>query len=127
MVFPKQDFNKASVKDADVNKGLLVDLFNKIDEEKINIHSMLLLKDGSRVFRASAYEYDEDTCDDVYSISKSFTSVAIGILYDMNLIKLDDYVLFYFSNDVKDYLPGYELLKIKHLLTMTVGQAGHVR
>jgi len=122
MVFPKQEFNKASVKDANINKGLLVDFFNKIDEDKINIHSMLLLKDGSRVFRASAYDYDEDTKDNVFSVSKSFTSVAIGILYDMKLINLDDYVLFFFNEEVEDYLPGYEKLRIRHLLTMTAGQ-----
>lgn len=122
MVFPKQEFNKASVKDADINKGLLVDLFNKIDEEKMNIHSMVLLKDGSRVFRASAHEYDEDTRDEVFSISKSFLSVGIGILYDLKLITLEDYVLFFFSDDVKEYLPGYEKLKIKHFLSMSAGQ-----
>jgi len=122
MVFPKQDFNKASVKDANINKGLLVDFFNKIDEEKLNIHSMLLLKDGSRVFRASAYDYDEDTKDNVFSVSKSFTSVAIGILQDLKLINLDDYVLFYFSEEVEDYLPGYEKLRIRQLLSMATGQ-----
>ncbi len=122
MIFPKTEFNKASVKDADINKGLLVDLFNTIDEERLNIHSMLLLKDGSRVFRASAYDYDEDTKEEVYSVSKSFTSIAIGILFDLKLVALDDYVLFYFQDDVKEYLPEYESLKIRHLLTMTVGQ-----
>ncbi|MBN2540066.1 MAG: beta-lactamase family protein, partial [Bacilli bacterium] len=122
MVFPKTEFNKASVKDANINKGLLVDLFNQIDEDKLNIHSMLLLKDGSRVFRASAHEYDEDTREEVYSVSKSFTSVAIGILYDLKLLALDDYVLFYFQDDVKEYLPEYESLKIRHLLTMSAGQ-----
>lgn len=122
MVFPKQEFNKASVKDANINKGLLVDFFNKIDEEKFNIHSMVLLKDGSRVFRASAYSYDEDTRDEVWSTSKSFLSVAIGILIDQGLVHLDDPILFFFSKQVKNYLPEYENVKVRHLLTMSVGQ-----
>jgi CubicO group peptidase (beta-lactamase class C family) len=122
MVFPKEDFNKASVKDADMNKGLLADMFDRIENEKINIHSMICLKDGSRVFRASAHDFTEDTKENVYSVSKSFTSVAIGILTDMKLINLDDYVLYFFSKDVSDYLPEYEALKIKHLLTMSSGQ-----
>ncbi len=122
MVFPKKEFNKASVKDADLNKGLLVDMFNKIDDESINIHSMLLLKEGSRVFRASAYDFDEDTKDNVYSVSKSFTSIAIGILCDLKLLNLEDYILFFFSEEVEEYLPGYEKIQIKHLLTMSIGQ-----
>ena len=122
MVFPKQEFNKASVKDANLNKGVLVDLFNKIDKDKLNIHSMVLLKSGSEVFHASAFEYTEDTRDEVYSVSKSFTSIAIGILCDMDLLHLDDIVLYFFKNEIKNYLPEYEKLKVKHLLSMTVGQ-----
>lgn len=122
MIFPKHEFNKASVKDADMHKGLLVDMFNVIDEEQYNIHNLMLLKSGSRVFRASAEGFDEDTKEEVYSVSKSFTSVAIGILSDMNLLNIDDYVLFYFKNDIDQYSPGYEKLQIRHLLTMSVGQ-----
>lgn len=126
MVFPKAEFNKASVKDANINKGTLVDLFNKIDEERFNLHNLMLVKSGSRVFRASALDFTEDTKEEVYSVSKSFTSIAIGILADLKLINLDDYVLFFFQEDVKDYLPGYETLKIKHLLTMSVGQTNDI-
>ena len=122
MIFPKSEFNKASVKDADINKGLLADMFDEIDKEKINIHSMILLKDGSRVFRASAHDFTEDTPENVYSVSKSFTSVAIGMLQDMKLVNIEDNVLFYFAKEVDNYLPEYENLKVKHLLTMSSGQ-----
>ena len=122
MIFPGEEFNKASVKDANINKGLLVDLFNKIDDDSINIHSMMLLKNGSRVFKASAYSFDEDTKENVYSVSKAFTSIAIGILVDKELIRLDTPVLYFFSNEVKNYIKEYEALQIKHLLTMSVVQ-----
>src|SRR5690606_32576858 len=106
-----------------INKGLLVDMFNKIEEEKYNIHSMMLLDEGSKVFEAYAHDFNPDSKNNVYSVSKSFLSVAIGILIDLKLMNLDNLVLFYFSEEVKDYLPEYEKLKVKHLLTMTVGQA----
>lgn len=122
MIFPKQEFNKVSCKEANINKGILVDMFDKIEKEKYNIHSMLLLHQGSKVFDAYADGFDEFRRENTYSISKSFTSLAIGILIDLKLISLEDYVLFFFNEEVKDYLPGYEELKIKHLLTMTVGQ-----
>jgi CubicO group peptidase (beta-lactamase class C family) len=122
MIFPKLDFNKKSCKDANINKGLLVDMFNRIENEKFNIHSMVLLHEGSVVFDAYAYGFNQNTKSNVYSVSKSFTSVAIGILIDMELINLENIVLFYFTEDVDSYLKEYEQLKIKHLLTMTVGQ-----
>jgi len=122
MIFPKDDFNKKSCKEANINKGLLVDMFNKIEDELFDIHSMMLLHEGSKVFEAYAHDYFPETRSNVWSVSKSFTSVAIGILVDMNLLKLDNFVLFYFSDEIKDYLKEYESLKIRHLLTMTVGQ-----
>ena len=122
MIFPKEDFNKKSCKEANINKGLIVDMFNKIEDELYNIHSMILVKDGSKVFEAYAHDFDPSSKNNVYSVSKSFTSVAIGILVDMGLVNLDNFVLFYFNEEVKDYLKEYEKLRIKHLLTMTVGQ-----
>lgn len=126
MVFPKQEFNKISCKEANINKGLLIDMFEQIDKEKYNIHAMMLLHEGSKVFDAYAYGYDESVRENVYSVSKSFTSIAIGILIDLKLVNLEDYILFYFTEEVKDYLKGYEELKIKHLLTMSIGQSQDV-
>ncbi|MFA7076210.1 MAG: serine hydrolase domain-containing protein [Candidatus Izemoplasmatales bacterium] len=122
MIFPKLEFGKKSCKDAGVNKGLLVDMFNKIEEEKYNIHSMMLVHEGEKVFEAYAHDFGIESSSNVYSVSKSFTSIAIGILVDMNLINIDNFVLFYFNDEIKNYLPEYEKLRIRHLLTMTVGQ-----
>ena len=122
MVFPKNEFNKISCKEANINKGLLVDMFNKIEDEAYNIHSMILISNGSKVFDAYAHDFTPETRSNVYSVSKSFLSIAIGILLDMNLIALDNKVLFYFNEEIKDYLTEYEKLTVKQLLTMTVGQ-----
>ncbi|QWB99376.1 beta-lactamase family protein [Mycoplasmatota bacterium] len=121
MVFPKKEFNKISCKEADVSKAHLVDMFEEIIEENINIHQMILLHEGSKVFEVSANGY-EDKKENVYSVSKSFTSIAIGILIDRKILSLDDYVLFYFSDQLKKYEKGYEKLQLRHLLNMTVGQ-----
>ncbi len=122
MVFPKQEFTKASCKDANINKGVLVDLFNKIEEEKFNIHSMMLLHNGERVFQAYASEHSPTTRENLYSVSKSFTSVAVGILMDHNLLHLEDFVVYFFHDELEEFDDEYKKLRIKHLLTMSVGQ-----
>jgi len=121
MIFPKNDFNKISCKEAFVDKHALMDMFDEIESEALNIHQMILLHEGSKVFDAYAKDH-EDKKENVYSVSKSFTSIAIGILIDRGLLSLEDYVLFYFSSDLDKYKPEYEKLKVKHLLTMRVGQ-----
>ncbi len=121
MNYPRKDFEKASCKDANIEKGMLVDLFDKIESDKMNIHAMILVKDGNKVFDAYAKGYGPETKENVYSISKSFTSVAIGILMDRGYLKLDDLVINYFKESLKSYKPIYEQVTIKHLLTMSVG------
>ncbi len=121
MNFPHKDFEKASCKDANIDKGLLVDMFDKIDEEKINIHSMILIKDGNKVFDAYASGYGPDFKEEVYSISKSFTSLAIGICQDMGLLNIHDKIIQYFEGHFKKIKPYYDTMTIQNLLTMTVG------
>jgi len=121
MNYPRKDFEKASCKDANIEKGMLVDLFDKIESDKMNIHAMILVKDGNKVFDAYASGYGPDVRENIYSISKSFTSVAIGILIDRGLLKLDDMILKFFKDSVNNYRPVYETMTLKHLLTMSVG------
>jgi len=123
MNFPHKDFEKASCKDANIEKAMLVDMFDKIDSDKLNLHAMILVKDASKVFDAYAAGYGPEFKENVYSISKSFTSVAIGILQDRGLLKVEDLVLPYFKNEVKTWNPAFDKLTIKHLLTMCVGHA----
>ncbi|HKL47208.1 MAG TPA: serine hydrolase, partial [Candidatus Izemoplasmatales bacterium] len=121
MIFPHQEFNKISCKEAFVHKQSLLDMFEYIKQANLNIHQMILLHKGSKVFDAYAHHH-KDKKENVYSVSKSFTSIAIGILIDQGLLDLDDYVLFYFSDDLDKYHDGYKTLQLKHLLTMTSGQ-----
>ncbi len=122
MVFPHKEFEKASCRDANIEKGLLADMFDFIEKQNFDIHSMILLKDGAKVFDAYAEGFYRFHNEEIYSISKSFTSIAIGICQDQGKLKLDDFILDYFKKDVQNPSPGYEKLTIKHLLTMSVGQ-----
>lgn len=121
MIFPHQSFNKISSKEAFLDKSTIIDMFDYIKKEDLNIHQMILLHQGSMVFDFYAHQH-QGKKENVYSVSKSFTSIAIGILIDQGLLHEEDYVMFYFTDEIDDYQPGYEGLKIKHLLTMTSGQ-----
>jgi len=115
MVFPRKEFEKASCKDANVEKGLIVDMFNKIDAEKWNLHSLILVKNGAKVFDAYATGFGPNHAEDVFSISKSFTALAVGICQDLKLLKITDKVLPLFQKELNgQYLPDYEQLKIEH-------------
>lgn len=122
MIFPRDDFEKSSCKEANIDKNSLIEMFDYIDEQKLNIHQMILIYDGSKVFEAYQDGYGPGTMENIYSMSKSFTSIAIGICQDKGLLKVTDFVLPYFADRITDPLQGYESLTIEHLLTMRHGQ-----
>jgi CubicO group peptidase (beta-lactamase class C family) len=62
-----------------------------------------------------------DLRHDVYSVSKTFTSVAIGIAQGEGLLALDDPVLTHLPQFAETAAPGVEGMTIRHLLTMTAG------
>ena len=89
--------------------------------KNITINNVLVLKDGEKI---AAYNWEPEIRQNQYSVSKSFTSSAIGIAIEEGLLTLDDTVIEFFPDEAPDN-PSERLqrLKVRHLLTMSVGHA----
>jgi CubicO group peptidase (beta-lactamase class C family) len=68
-----------------------------------------------------SYRWVSDDRRDIYSVSKTFTSVAVGIARDEGLLELDDLVLTHLPQYKSTAAEGVEELTVRHLLTMTAG------
>lgn len=129
----------AKPSDVNLNPDYLTQMTEYIDRvQNHSLHSLLIIKDDKLVFEkyydgflwdpnyenfhGRDVQYDENELHYLASISKSVTSVLLGIAYDQNLIEPID-------TKIKDYYPefssimtaGKEDISIKHLLTMTSG------
>ncbi|MCK7484858.1 MAG: beta-lactamase family protein [Bacillus subtilis] len=121
MIYPGRDFEKASCRDASVDKSLLIDMFDKIRDDKLNIHQMVLLRDGAKIFDVYAETFGPASREEIWSISKSFTSIAIGICQDLGLLSINDSAVRYFPASVPNPTEAQKRITIRHLLTMAVG------
>ncbi len=85
-------------------------------------HSFMLLRHGNVVAEGWWAPYQPDVPHMLYSLSKSFTSSAIGIAVAEGLLSVDDPVLSFFPNDAPAN-PGDHLraMTVEHLLTMNTG------
>jgi CubicO group peptidase (beta-lactamase class C family) len=81
--------------------------------------------EGIHITRAGeepvAFRWVSDDRRDIYSVSKTFTSVAVGIARADGLLDLDDPVLTHLPEFKNTAAEGVEELTIRHLLTMTAG------
>lgn len=85
-------------------------------------HSFMLLRHGNVIAEGWWKPFDSQYKHTLYSLSKSFTSTAIGLLVKEGKITVDDPVTSFF----KDELPAtvsdnLAKMKIRHLLTMNTG------
>ena len=97
-------------------ENTLKTFYAKIEEQKLNVDGLFLIKNDQIVSKAFWKPYDENQLHRMYSISKSLTMIAIGLLLTEKKIKLTDPITKYFDYDVKDDLINQ--MTIKDLLTM---------
>jgi len=67
------------------------------------------------------YEFDATTKHDVRSVSKSVTSLLVGIAVARGLFAVDDLVMNFFPDHASTKGLGWEQVSVRHLLTMSSG------
>ncbi len=100
--------------------GFLDDLAGK----SIETHGFMIVRNGHVVAEGAWQPYRLEDRHMLFSLSKSFTSTAIGFAASEGLLSLDDQVVRYFPEDQPDGpSPLLEEMRIRHLLSMSTGHA----
>lgn len=108
-----------------LNTGLIEYMIDQINSNRyVNLHSVLIIKEGKLVLEEYFQGYDKNTLNDTYSATKSICSALVGIAIDKQYIKsVDDPIKKYLSEYSDIDWTGKEDITIKHLLTMSAGLA----
>jgi hypothetical protein len=87
-------------------------------------HSFMLLRHGHVIAEGWWKPFEPSFTHTLYSLSKSFTSTAIGLLVKDGKLNVDDSVISFFTDELPaapdDHL---KQMKVKHLLTMNTGHS----
>lgn len=86
-------------------------------EDGLDPHAVMIVRGGTVAFEAAWAPYRVDRSALVYSVSKTFTSVAIGLLESEGALTLDDSV-----GEILG-LPNPHGITVRHLLTMNTGHS----
>lgn len=90
--------------------------------EDVNLINLAISQENEIVAEFCKKPYKKDSKQLLFSMTKSFTSLAIGIAIDQGLLGLDDYVVSFFHDDLSTKPhPNLMKMKVRHLLTMTSG------
>jgi len=117
------DFFPTSTPEAEgiATSGIL-SFIERAEEEIDAIHSIMILRNGNLITEGWWSPYNAETPHVMHSLSKSFTSTAIGLLIAEGKLSLNDKVLAFFPDDAPDE-PSWQLqnMRIRDLITMNTG------
>ena len=87
------------------------------------MHSFMLVRHGHVVAEGWWSPYDAKTRHSMYSLSKSFTSTAVGLAVAEGKLSVDDAVLKFFPDDAPaEPSANLKAMRVSDLLRMSTGQ-----
>lgn len=113
-------FERITPEQAGISSKSVSQYIDMLERRGMNTHGLLMMK-GNKIF-AECYwtPFHQDYCHRMYSQTKSFVGIAIGLLLEDGKLKLDDKICEYFPEKIDGELP-WQLREqtIRQMLTMT--------
>ncbi|CAM4513094.1 MAG: serine hydrolase [Paenibacillus macerans] len=115
---------RKSLEELGISARNVIDFLDEMEAQSIELHSFMLVRHGHVAAEGWWEPYRPELPHMLFSLSKSFTSTAIGMAVQEGLLKLDDPVISFFPDDLPDEIsPNLAAMQIRHLLMMGTGHA----
>ncbi len=118
---------RATPESQGVDSQAIIDFINAADQEVDSLHSFMLVRHGNVVAEAWWSPQNAQKPHVLWSLSKSFTSTAVGLACAEGKLSIDDRVADFFPELLPER-PSANLgkMRVRDLLTMTVGHQKEV-
>ena len=115
---------RSTPEDQGVSSGGILDFLDALEHGPHELHSFMLLRHGQVIAEGWWTPYRANLNHVLYSLSKSFTSTAVGFAVADCVLKTSDLVVSFFPDDLPSPVSeNLAALRVQDLLTMSVGHA----
>lgn len=119
---PGSAFPQASPESQGISSEGILRFIEAVESTVHEFHSFMLLRHGFVVAEGWWSPYRKEFIHDMFSLSKSFTSTAIGLAVGEGLLSVDDFVISFFPDELPDEpSDNLKAMRVKHLLSMSSG------
>jgi len=105
-----------------ISAAAILGFVEAVETEVAHLHSLMLLRHGQVVAEGWWSPYGPEEPHMLFSLSKSFTSTAVGLAVEEGYFSVDDRVLSFFPDDapaeVNEHLAA---MQVRRLLSMSTG------
>jgi CubicO group peptidase (beta-lactamase class C family) len=117
----QKPWKTSSPEEQGMNSLTFVNAIKHFRQDSFNIHRLLIIRNNHIVVDVSFYPFKDIYVHDLASVTKSITSLLIGIAIDKNLIKGDDEPILNYFPEYKIKNDTLEAVTIRDLLNMSSG------
>lgn len=118
-------FPKATPEQVGISSQHVIDFLDELERADVCMHSVLLIRHGKLAAEAYYAPYTADTPHRMFSVTKSFTSLAIGLLAAEGRLSLDDRIVDHFPEKLPEAgaHPYINQITIRDMLKMATAHA----
>lgn len=107
-----------------MSSSAVLQFVDAIEAQIHEIHSFMLMRHGAVIAEGWWSPYNSQSPHLLFSVSKSFTSTAVGLAIAEGRFSIDDSVLDFFPENTPDEVSQLlSSMRVRHLLSMSTGQA----
>lgn len=121
--WPTNGWKTSTLEQQGMDGKMLAKMFERINQEKLRLHSVLIIRHGYLVSETYFENFQANTPHEVFSCTKSVISALVGIAIEQGYIdSVQHPVLDYFpERTIAHNDPSKQAITLEHLLTMTSG------
>jgi CubicO group peptidase (beta-lactamase class C family) len=103
-----------------VPSAALLAFVHAVEQQGLELHSLMLLRHGQVVAEGGWHPFGPADLHHLYSLSKSFTSTAVGLAASEGRLSMEDTVLSFFPDDAPTEVnANLAAMRVHHLLSNT--------
>ena len=105
-----------------VSSQAILEFTNTLDQRFDGIHSLMIVRDGQVIAEGWWTPYGAEHNHILFSLSKSFTSTAVGLAVAEGLLDIDDAVIDFFPEQLPEEVSdNLKSMRVRDILTMSTG------
>ncbi len=105
-----------------ISSAAILAFLDGVEQKVGGLHSFMLLRQGKVAAQGWWAPYGAEYPHMLYSLSKSFTSTAVGLAVEQGLLTVDSPVVSFFPGDLPASVSeNLAAMRVRHLLSMSTG------
>ncbi|MCB9136999.1 MAG: serine hydrolase [Caldilineaceae bacterium] len=120
----KNRFPHSTPEAQNVPASAIENFLDGIKRSRLELHSLMLLRHGRLIAQGWWKPYSPNRIHLLYSLSKSFTSTAVGLAVNEGRLTVNDRVIDFFPDELPEQISdNLAAMEVRHLLCMGTGHA----